>query len=145
MALSINEGTKQKTMDILSNVFGFPPGTIKYARIFARWVTRDNYPGGAFTTPLDCYLEENPAKDKDSKLHHEFGCTLPQSAIDEMSATDDRQVLYKHLEYIIQFQDAQQRQEKDPQGFDLAAEQAELDALRNELGIETLFTLIGNT
>ena len=138
MALSVAEGTKQKTMDIINRVMGFPPNTIKYARIFSRWVTRDNYPMGSFTAGLDCYIDENPGPDQATSLHHEFGCTIPQSAITAMGETDDREVLYKHLEYIINFQDAQQRQESDPK-FDPVAEEAELQALATELGIETLF------
>lgn len=140
MGLSVAEGTKQKTMNIIAEVLGLPPGTIKYARIFARWVTRDNHPGGAFIAPLNCYIEENPTAGQQTPLHHEFGCVLPKSAIDEMSATDDRQVLYKHIEYIIQFQDAQRRQQSDSD-FDVGSEQANLDALCDELDIETLLRL----
>lgn len=144
MALSTTEGTKQKTMDIINARLGFPAGTIKYARIFSRWVTRDNHPGGSFTAGLDLFIDESPAADQTTPLHHEFGCTLPPEAIAEMAATDDRQVLYRHLEYIINFQDAQRRQESDPT-FDAVAEQAALDELRDELGIETLFTLTPTT
>jgi len=139
MALSINEGTKQKTMDIITDrIQSELP--VKYARIFSIWKTRDNHPGGSFTAGLDCFLTDDPAPNKRTKLHHEFGCTLPDTAISEMATSDDRDVLYKHLEYIINFQDAQQRQQSDPD-FDVATEQAELDALRDELGIETLFHL----
>ena len=136
MALSVTEGTKQQTMDIISEVVGVP---IKYARIFARWVTRDNHPGGAFTATLDCYVEDNPPADKITPLHHEFGCNIPASAIDAMAGTDDRQVLYKHVEYIVNYQAAERRRNDDPEGFDPVAENAELDALAAELGIDTFF------
>ena len=136
MALSVNEGTKQVTMDILSAKMGFP---VKYARIFARWVTRDNHPGGSFTATLDLFGITDPAPDQTTKLHYEVGCTLPASAIDAMAGTDDRAVLYKHLEYIIQYQDAEERRNANPEEFDAKKENATLRSLSNELGIETLF------
>lgn len=140
MALSTIEGTKQKTMDIISSRLSLSAGTIKYARIFSRWVTRDNHPKGSFTATLDCYLEDAPSADQLAPLHHEFGCTLPDTAISQMATTDDREILYKHLEYIINFQDAQRRQETDPD-FDPVAEEADLQALETELGITSLFHL----
>lgn len=136
MALSIADGTRQKTLDILSAKMGFP---VKYARIFARWVTRDNHPGGSFSAMLDLFGITDPAPDQTTKLHYEVGCTLPASAIDAMAGTDDRAVLYKHLEYIIQYQDAEERRSANTEEFDATAENAALRSLSNELGIETLF------
>jgi hypothetical protein len=137
MSLSITDGTQQKTLDIISSKVGGIP--IKYARIFSRYVTRDNHPGGAFTANLACYVVDNPTPEQTTPLHYEFGCTLQASAITAMAGTDDRDILYRHIEYIVQFQDAQERQ--NDEGFDIAAEQAALDSLRDSLGIETLFTL----
>jgi hypothetical protein len=136
MALSIADGTKQKTLDILSTKTGFP---VKYARIFARWVTRDNHPGGSFSATLDLFGITDPAPDQTTKLHYEVGCTLPASAIDAMAGTDDRAVLYKHLEYIIQYQDAEERRNVDPDEFDVKKENTALTKLASSLGIETLF------
>lgn len=137
MALSIADGTKQKTLDILSAKMGFQ---VKYARIFARWVTRDNHPGGSFSATLDLFGITDPAPDQLTKLHYEVGCTLPSSAIDAMAGTDDRAVLYKHLEYIIQYQDAEARRNADPAAFDAKKENTELKKLATSLGIETLFS-----
>lgn len=136
MALSVNEGTKQETMDMLSEMVSAP---IVYARIFSRYVTRDNHPGGAFNCMLACFLHDNPAPEMKAPLHYEIGCSLPPSAIDAMAGTDDRAVLYKHLEYIINYQSAEQRREANPDGFDVIAENTALQAMSDELGIETLF------
>lgn len=138
MALTTTEGTKQKTMDIIASRLNFPAGTVKYARIFSSYKTRDNHPGKAFTANLSCYLQDNPGPDDQPAKSHEFGCNLPVSAVQEMGTTDDEAVLYKHVEYIINFQDAQRRQETDTD-FDPVAEEAELQALATELGIESLF------
>lgn len=136
MALSVNEGTKQVTMDLLSEMVCAP---IVYARIFSYYITRDNHPGGAFTCMLDCFLHDNPAADASAPLHYELGCSLPSSAIKAMALTDDRAVLYKHLEYIINYTAAEQRRNDNPNNFDATTENATLRSLANELGIETLF------
>ena len=137
MALTISEGTKQSTMDIISEVLGVP---IQYARMFSWRITRDNHPKGAFNAMLDCFVTVPDEPDKKTPLHYEFGCTLPESAIQAMTETDDRAVLYRHLEYIITYQDAQRRQTSDPE-FDTEAENTALAQLAEDLGIETLFTL----
>lgn len=136
MALSINEGTKQRTMELLSEMVCAP---IVYARIFSHYVTRDNHPGGAFACMLDCFLHDNPASDMKAPLHYEIGCSLPPSAIDAMASNDDRAVLYKHIEYIINYTSAEHRRNDNPNKFDATAENAALRSLSNELGIETLF------
>ena len=136
MALSVNEGTKQQTMELLSEMVCAP---IVYARIFSYYITRDNHPGGAFTCMLACFLNDNPPSDMKAPLHYEIGCSLPPSAIDAMASNDDRAVLYKHLEYIINYTAAEHRRNDDPTKFDATAENTALRSLSTELGIETLF------
>lgn len=144
MALTKTEGTKQTTMDIINARLGFPPNTIKYARIHTQYKTRDNHPGGAFTAMLNCYLQDSPGANQDTPLHHEFGCNLPDTELSKMATTDDREILYKHLEYIINFQDAERRREESPDTFDPVAEESALKALETELGITSMFHVQGN-
>lgn len=134
MALCLNDGTQQKTLDIISRVVGVP---VKYARIFSSYLTRDNHPGGAFTAMLDCYVTDNPDPEQRTPIHHEFGCSLPPSAIDEMSKTDNREVMYRHLEYIINYQELERNIQEGKTNE--AQANIDLNALSKKLGIETLF------
>ena len=136
MALSITDGTRQTTLNILSEMVGIP---VSYARIFARWVTRDNHPGGSFTATMSLYVEDNPPPDKIAPLHYEIGCTLPSTAIVAMAETDDRAILYRHVEYAINFQ-AAQRVVAEDESIKVEQQQA-LDELSDALGIESILTL----
>lgn len=133
MALTITDGTRQETLDLLSERLGGIP--IKYARIFSRYVTRDNHPAGAFEVMLACYVTDAPAPDAKTPLNTGIGVApLPESALADMAATDDRAVLYRYVEWLLHYQAAEARRGDD--GFDAAAENTALTALAEELGIE---------
>lgn len=138
MALSTKEGTKQSTMDILSGRVGLP---VLYARIYD-WKLNRLDP--SFSAELDLFVTDPPGEN--TPLRYGIGCNLryPED-FEALSRVDDRALLYRHIEYILNYQEAQSRQQADPGSFDMETESEKLDALASSLGIETLFHLTAVT
>ncbi len=134
MALQISEGTRQSTLNILGD-FARLPFPLGYARMESFNL---NYNDPSFTAVMALYYDEDARNTSPQKCsYYAIGCTLQQADFDIIASIDDRQLLYKHVEYIIHFQQAQ----KDVTDENKATLQAELDALSDELGIQTLFRL----
>ena len=139
MALTANDGTRQSTLNLISRVVGMPIG---YARMTGWYINRSD---PSFTAMFDLFLSAEHASqcDKDgqaSAIHYEWGCTLrTPDDLEALAQSDDRAVLYKHVEYILHYQDAERRRSEDPDAFDSTAEEALLVELETALGITSLF------
>lgn len=138
MALSIKDGTRQSTLDLLSKEVKFP---VVYARMEGIWLTTDGHPGRAFTANLACYAYEPESHDEAPTIYQGIGSGLTAAESQRMAQMDDREVLYAHVEYLLHFQDAMKRRDAEPEKFDFESEQAGLTALAQELGIDTEFVL----
>lgn len=134
MALQISEGTLQISLDRLRQLAN-QPYPIGYVRIESFNL---NYNDPSFTAVLAMYYDEQ-ARNNDvlSCSYYMIGCTLQQADFDILQGIDDRQLLYKHIEYIINYQvlKAGMTESTKSQARD------ELIALKHQLGLETLFDL----
>lgn len=97
MALSIKEKTKQETLNLFkSKNDGYTPG---YIRIFRCDI---DYESKSFTATLKMYADketrdDNPFTGKSTII----GGNIPQSAIDAMAKSDNRDILYKYIEASV--------------------------------------------
>jgi len=132
MALQISEGTLQISLDRLRQLAN-QPYPIGYARIESFNL---NYNDPSFTAVLAMYYDEQ-ARNNDvlSCSYYMIGCTLQQADFDILQGIDDRQLLYKHIEYIINYQVLMQS--KTEENKDEIC--AELSQLRNTIGVSSLF------
>ncbi len=139
MALTLTEGTRPSTLDLMSRVIGAPIG---YARIVSWHVSRSD---PSFVATFDLFLSAAHAAQCDESsqqtpMNYEWGCTLraPED-LATLAQTDDREVLYRHVEYLLHYQDAERRYRESPADFDTEVEEAVLVDLETALGIQSLF------
>ena len=134
MALQISEGTQQISLERL-RILAKQPYPIGYVRIESFNL---NYNDPSFTATLAMYFDEQTRNnDVLACSYYMIGCTLQQVDFDILKGIDDRQLLYKHIEYIINYQillqnvnDENKQQIKD-----------ELNNLKQAIGLETMFDL----
>lgn len=134
MALQITEGTQTKSLERLKTLAktGFPIG---YARIESFNL---NYNDPSFTAVLAIYSDESARVDDiTSCSYYMIGCTLQQNDFDILQGIDDRNLLYKHIEYIINYQYLNSIKNKD----NVLELKQELIELKELIGIETLFDI----
>jgi len=138
MALSIKDGTEQKTLDILSGRFGFPVG---YARITSSYVNRDD-PSYTCVIGLWTSIEHYTKNPRNPVKEYAFGSTLkyPED-FDKMDEGTFRGHLYKHVEYIIHYENAKNKSIQEKEAFNLETENEKLAATEKRLGITSLFHL----
>lgn len=131
MALQISEGALQKTLDRLG-VLTNSAFDIGYTRIVD---SRIQYDDASFTCSLGCYANASKRRaNPTGALYYFIGCNIDKDAISALAAADDRDLLYKYIEYIINYQYLESN------GFTLE-EISELEELETALGIATLFKL----
>lgn len=137
MALSNDEIVNQDTLTILTNLTK-TPFPIGYARIRDWHINHDD---PSFVATLCLYFNEASRQENiDSCNIYQIGCSLNQIVLQGIKQADDRNILYKVIEYIIHFQfyEAQYRQIVDPkerQNF-LNEKTAILDNLDDGLDID---------
>jgi hypothetical protein len=144
MALSENEIKSSDTLKLLTQLVrvGFP---VEYARIES-WHIDPGGPG--FSAMLALYYSgEVRQTDPLSCAHYGIGCNLTPEAMAFLTWADDRDTLYKAVEYIVHYQIFQQMLNKitnkgEAEAFITEKNQV-LDELNDALGIDlsTLFTL----
>ena len=143
MALQISEGTRQDTLDKLK-LLTHAPFPVGYVKIES-WRVVPIDP--SYQCVLALYFDkqtrdENPL----SAVHYEIGSTIQQSDFDAMTQGDDRQLLYKQVEYIIHYQLHERAvSESDNPEQAKAAANAELQQLATDLSIDTLFLFPAET
>jgi hypothetical protein len=101
MALSENEIKISDTLQLLTKLVktGFPVG---YARI-ASWHINPGDP--SFVAVLSLYLNEECRQENPLGCSHfEIGCTLTPEALEFLTQADDRNLLYKAIEFIVHYQ-----------------------------------------
>ena len=132
MALQISEGTLQISLDRLRQL-AKQPYPIGYVRIESFNL---NYNDPSFTATLAMYFDEQ-ARNTDvlSCSYYMIGCTLQQDDFDLLKNIDDRQLLYKHIEYIINYQVLMQSKTEENKDEIYA----ELSQLRDTIGVSSLF------
>lgn len=134
MALSINECKRQDTLSKLQAISGcpFPVGYARFAD------ERIHYGDPSWTCCVDMYFDEQARIDNPGVAHHYFlGGNLTDADFPELASKDNRDLLYRHAEYLIHYIYATQIKSKD--GFDAQKTNTELEELREALGIETIF------
>jgi hypothetical protein len=148
MALSEHEIKSSDTLQLLTRLakVGFPVG---YARIES-WHINPGDP--SFFALLALYFSEEVRQtDPSSCAHYEIGCFLTHEVLELLNQGDDRNLLYKAVEYIIHFQIFEQMlrkiTDKDEALAFVAEKNQVLDELDNELGIDlsTVFALTEQT
>lgn len=138
MALTESEGTRSDSLVKARKLMqaAFPVGYIQ----IESWYVNPQDP--SFTAILRLFYNEDLRRaDAESAYRYSIGCTLQASDFDRMSSVDDRKHLYPMIEYLIHYQLA--GKEVGQGKVDKEKVEQELKALREELGVETVFTEIG--
>ena len=144
MALSHKESISQDTLDLLTELTN-SPFPIGYARI-SEWRIHIDDP--SFNATLIMYFNETIRNNNpNNALLYGIGCNLTQNLSTALQNTDDRNIIYKMIEYIIHFQYFEKqliklKDESERLAF-ITEKNAVLDKLDNDLGIDLsiLFSL----
>jgi hypothetical protein len=144
MALSNDEIVNQDTLTILTKLTR-TPFPVGYARI------RDchiNYDDPSFVATLCLYFNEASRQENiDSCSTYQIGCSLNQTVLNAFQQADDRNALYKAVEFIVHFQfyEAELRKiaDKQSQLAYIAEKNTILDKLNDDLDVDlsVLFSL----
>jgi hypothetical protein len=144
MALSPEEIISQDTLDLLTELTN-SPFPIGYARI-SEWRIHIDDP--SFNATLNMYFNEATRNDKPaSAILYGIGCNLTQELAVALQDTDDRNIIYKMIEYIIHFQYFEKRliniEDASERLAFVTEKNAALDELDNDLKIDlySLFKL----
>jgi hypothetical protein len=147
MALSPKEIISQDTLDLLTELTN-SPFPIGYARV-SEWRIHIDDP--SFNATLNMYFNETMRNDKpNSALLYGIGCNLTQELATALQNIDDRNVIYKMIEYIVHFQYFEKQLTRIEDTSEKLAFITEkntiLDELGNDLGIDlySLFKLQEN-
>jgi hypothetical protein len=137
MALSENEIVNQETLKLLEELTE-TPFPIGYARIESWRLHPD---GLAFQAVICLYLnEETRIKKPRYCQSYEIGCEITNEMFLLLQQEDDRNLLYKAIEYIIHFQTYEKllkKMDNEEERYTFITEKnAILDKLDDDLGID---------
>lgn len=136
MSLCIDDGTKQEVLNLFTVPGGYNPG---YIRIFRCDI---DYTGNSFTATLKLYSNKE-ARDNDPFSGHtiEIGGNIPESAIEKMKAVDNRDILYKYIEALIQVQNLDKTMPINK--AEMTPEEIEKIIQEKNLKIKEIYTTLG--
>jgi len=135
MGLSIKEGTRQDTFEKLKNIAS-APFPVGYVKVESWRVVPDD---PSYDCVLALYYDEQTRIDTpDAAQHYIMGSSIQDADFTEMTKGDDRQHLYKQIEYIIHYQHYEKTIDRDDKN-QVETANAELQTLAQDLGIDTLF------
>jgi hypothetical protein len=144
MALDTKECINSETMPLLQELYSLP-FHVGYARV-GQWriVLRTKM----FEAEINLYAdEETRNKNIDACLSYFIGCNLTDSILAKLQDTDDRNILYGVIEYLIHYNAYSTRLiqiQDDAERLAFVTEyNARLDELDNDLGFDlySLFQL----